>query len=67
MTKNTTVASIIGLVILGVLAVIFGPMITIWMLNTLFPLSIAYTFKTWLAALLLHGLVSGTRYYTKRQ
>jgi hypothetical protein len=40
---------------------IFGPFLTIWAINTLFGLAIAYSFKTWLAALILDGLISGRR------
>ena len=37
--------------------VILGPLLTIWSLNTLFPvLAIPYTVETWFAALLLGGL-----------
>jgi hypothetical protein len=37
------------------LALVFGPLITLWVLNTLFPaLAIPYTFWTWLAALVLN-------------
>ncbi len=32
---------------------ILGPLALIWALNTLFPLSIPFTFKSWLAALAL--------------
>ena len=51
-------------VILGVLiliAVIVGPILTIWALNTLFPaLAIPTTLETWAATVILGGLV-GTR------
>ena len=37
--------------------VLLGPLLTIWSLNTLFPvLAIPYTIETWVAALLLGGL-----------
>ena len=37
-----------------------GPLITIWSLNTLFMAgSIAYSFKTWLATLLLQMTIAG--------
>jgi len=57
--KNETT---LGLVILALvlIAVGVGPLITIWSLNTLFMAgSIAYTFKTWLAALLLQMTLAG--------
>jgi hypothetical protein len=40
--------------------IFFTPFLGIWALNTLFGLSIAYTFKTWLAALILGGIISPT-------
>jgi hypothetical protein len=48
--KNVAVAMII--------AVIFGPLLIIWSLNTLFALSIEYSLSTWFAALVLSGAVS---------
>lgn len=45
---------IVGIIILIPLLVVFGPLCTIWSLNTLFPaLSIPYTFSTWSAIILL--------------
>jgi hypothetical protein len=38
-----------GLLIVVILMIVFGPLATIWSLNTLFGLGIAYTFWTWLA------------------
>ena len=44
-----------------VLLIILGPIATIWSLNTLFPaLAIPIGFDTWLAALVLGGVVGGT-------
>lgn len=39
--------------------VIGGPLAIIWSINTLFAIGIAYTFKTWLAALVLGAVVGG--------
>lgn len=48
---------LVGLVI--VLAIIM-PIATIWSLNTLFPaLAIPLTFDTWVAAIVLGGIVGG--------
>lgn len=48
------IAIIVGLVV-------GAPLITIWSLNTLFPiLAIPYNVQTWAAALWVGGLVSGT-------
>lgn len=35
--------------------IIFGPLISIWSINTLFGLTIPYTLKTWFATLWLIG------------
>lgn len=48
--KDTAILVIIAL------AIVLSPLGTIWMLNTLFGLGLAYTFKTWLAALILNGM-----------
>lgn len=40
---------IVLLALLIIVLIIAGPLITIWSLNTLFGLGIAYTFWTWLA------------------
>jgi hypothetical protein len=40
--------------------IVFGPLAIIWSVNTLFAAGIAYTFKTWLAALVLGSVVSGS-------
>lgn len=42
-------------VLLIIVLLIVGPLITIWALNTLFPvLAIPYTFWTWLAMMVLN-------------
>lgn len=49
---------LILLVLLIVAIVAAGPLITIWALNTLFPvLAIPFTIWTWLAALCLGGVM----------
>lgn len=49
---------LILLILLVVAILAAGPLITIWALNTLFPvLAIPFTFWTWLAALCLGGIV----------
>jgi hypothetical protein len=48
---------------LGVILVliVLAPLATIWSLNTLFPiLNIPMGFDTWLASLILAGVVGGT-------
>ena len=48
------------LAVIFILAIIIiSPLLTIWSLNTLFPvLAISYTWKTWLSVLLLSGFIS---------
>lgn len=45
--------------VLLIAVIIFIPIAVIWALNTLFALGIALTFKTWLATLVLSGIVYG--------
>ena len=48
--------AILGIMALVIFFLIFGPLLTIWALNTLFPaLAIVYTWETW-AAIVLLGL-----------
>lgn len=48
------------LTVLFIALVVFGPLITIWALNTLFPiLAIEYTFSTWLATILVGMFLRG--------
>jgi hypothetical protein len=48
-------------IIFIVVLIILAPIATIWSLNTLFPaLAIPIGFDTWLAALVLGGVVGGT-------
>lgn len=56
---------IIALIIIVILIVWLLPLATIWALNTLFSLSIAYTLKTWAAALLLSAAVGGSSVRSK--
>jgi hypothetical protein len=45
------------LALIAIALIILGPLATIWALNTLFLLSIAYTFETWLATMILQSIV----------
>jgi hypothetical protein len=52
----------IGLIILFVVAVIvLAPLALIWAVNTLFATGIGYTISTWAAALILGGVVGGSK------
>ena len=47
--------------VLIVIIVIFGPLLSIWSLNTLFPvLAIPYTIETWAAVALFGGMFRGS-------
>lgn len=51
---------IILLFLVLLLILIFAPFITIWALNTIFPiLAIQYSFWTWLAVVLLNLQITG--------
>ena len=57
---------IIG-VSLIIAVIVFGPIVGIWSLNTLFPvLTIPYTLETWAAFFLLFGSVTGLRFGSKK-
>jgi hypothetical protein len=57
MNTNT---KLILMLLLIVALVIFGPIITIWSLNVLFPaLAIPITFETWCAIVILGAAIRG--------
>jgi hypothetical protein len=45
-------------IFLAIGVIIFGPLATIWSLNTLFNLNIAYNFSTWTASLFITSIFS---------
>lgn len=48
----------VALLLIVIALIIVGPLLTIWALNTLFPLlAIPYTVWTWLAVLVLGGVI----------
>lgn len=47
------------LILLLILVIVFAPLLTIWSLNTLFGLGIAYTFWTWAAVVWLQMVTFG--------
>jgi hypothetical protein len=57
--------SIVAVFVLILLAIIFFPFAVIWALNTLFGLSIGYTFWTWLAVVVLSSVINPTKIKTK--
>lgn len=59
MTKILASFGVVGIVAFVLLMIVFGPFISIWSLNALFSLGIAYSFKTWLAAIWLQMVTFG--------
>lgn len=56
---NTLLATLTGAgVDLIIVLILAWPLVVIWALNTLFTLSIAYSFKTWLAVLILNATLA---------
>jgi hypothetical protein len=54
-----TTNKIVVFLLLTLLLIVIGPLLSIWALNTLFPvLAIPYTFDTWLAVILVKGLLT---------
>ena len=48
------------LLILIIIVAVFSPLLTIWSLNTLFPvLAIPYSIETWLATVVIAGIFRG--------
>jgi hypothetical protein len=63
-----TTFAILGVVALVILLLIFGPLLTIWSLNTLFPaLAIPYAWETWAAIVLMGMWVRGTVDFRKNK
>lgn len=58
-SAGTNVALGVFFVLLLVFVFVVGPLITIWAINTLFGLGIAYTVWTWLAAVWLQMVTFG--------
>jgi len=54
MSSNYTTNTVLAVIVLIVAAIIFGPLLAIWAINTLFPVAnIPYSFDTWAAIVLL--------------
>ena len=63
MLKNIGILLFAALIIA---LIVFGPFITIWAMNTLFPvLAIPYTFDTWCALVLISLYIKGNVSYQK--
>ena len=58
---------ILGITLI-VAIIVFGPIVGIWSLNTLFPvLAIPYTWQTWLAYFLLLGSITGLSFGSRKK
>lgn len=59
--------ALLGLIALIVFLVIIGPVLTIWALNTLFPVvAIPYTIETWFAVVVVGALFKTNLTYKKK-
>lgn len=60
--NSTIILGLVGFVAL----ILLGPILTIWSMNTLFPvLAIPYTVDTWLATVLLFGALKSTVFFKR--
>lgn len=50
---------VVAVAILFALMIVYAPLVTIWSLNTLFHLGIAYTFQTWFAVIWILAVTFG--------
>jgi hypothetical protein len=58
---------ILGITLI-VAIIVFGPIVGIWSLNTLFPvLAIPYTWETWFAYFLLLGSITGLSFGARKK
>ena len=58
--KSGSASIVGGFLALVLVMIVFGPLLVIWGLNTLFPvLAIPMTVNTWLAVLFVFGAVRG--------
>lgn len=56
---------VVGIALI-VVAIVLGPLLSIWAINTLFPATnIPYTLETWAAALLLASTIHGSTIFGK--
>jgi hypothetical protein len=61
------VLALIAVIALIVFLVIIGPILTIWSLNTLFPvLVIPYTWQTWVSVVIVGALFKTNLTYKKK-
>lgn len=54
---NDVIKLILAIIVIA-FVVIIGPLLTIWALNTLFPvLAIAYTWQTWVSVVIIGAFI----------
>ena len=64
--SNMKHITVLGIAALVVVAIVFGPLLVIWSLNTLFPvLAVPYALETWFATIVLNGMVFAGRRSSK--
>jgi hypothetical protein len=57
---------LLPVIVFVIALIVLGPIVTIWAMNTLFPvLAIPYTLDTWCAVILLKGFAISTISYKK--
>ena len=64
--KEYTTGVIIITAILVLIVVGLGPILTIWSLNTLFSLKIAFTFWTWLSVIILSNALALRMWFSSK-
>ena len=66
--RGTTAGAAVALsfITLVVVLIVFGPLASIWAVNTLFGTAIEYSFTTWMATAWLHILLTGTAVKTSK-
>ena len=64
--SNLAVGCIAIAILVVIALVVVVPLLAIWSLNVLFGLGIAYSLKTWFAALVLTSIVGGSKGYYSR-
>jgi hypothetical protein len=63
----TSIFKLVLGIILLIAIIVFGPLLGIWSLNTLFPiLAIPYTLETWAAFGLLFGSATGLSFGSRK-
>ena len=64
-TKTSSTAALLVWALFVIALIVVSPFVTIWALNTLFGLSIAYTIETWFAVVWLSLVSIGNIAYNK--